>query len=358
MVTRSLIEIAPAPPFSKEGNQNIAFSHEKDESLSSLQSGWRNFTVLTEVTALLAALELDSADIPDLDLAPAPFRLLVPSSFVALMQPGHPHDPLLRQVLPLGIEQARVAGYVTDPVNDAAAVCGPGLLRKYTGRALLMTTTACALHCRYCFRRHLQAAALGISARHYDLALAQIAEDNTLTEIILSGGDPLLLDDAQLEMLFTQLAEIAHLKRLRIHTRLPTLIPARITPQLCTLLAQSRLTSIIVIHVNHAQELGQEQMLALQRLRESGVTLLNQSVLLRGVNDDCATLAQLSERLFDCGVLPYYLHQLDPVAGAAHFQISDANAIELRNQLRAQLPGYLVPRLVREISGAAAKYPL
>jgi len=338
MVTRSLIacQTEPAP------------------------ASWQQMlgSALTDVTELLAALGLDPADIPDLDPESNSFRLLVPRSFVALMQPGNPHDPLLRQVLPLRIEQAQVSGYINDPVNDAAAVYAPGLLRKYAGRVLLMTTTACALHCRYCFRRHLQPAALGISTRHHDNAIAQIAEDSSITEVILSGGDPLLLDDAQLTTLLAQFNNIGHLRRVRIHTRMPTLIPTRITPQLCTLLAQSRLTPIIVIHVNHAQELGHDQATALQQLRAAGITLLNQSVLLRGVNDDSATLAQLSERLFDCGVLPYYLHQLDPVAGAAHFQISDIAALELLNQLRAQLPGYLVPRLVREIPGAAAKYPL
>jgi L-lysine 2,3-aminomutase len=315
-------------------------------------------SALTDVTELLAVLGLNPADIPDLDAAPAPFRLYVPRSFVALMQRGTPQDPLLRQVLPLRSEETRVAGYVTDPVNDAVAVRGPGLLQKYAGRVLLLATTACAVHCRYCFRRHLQAATFGAVPRHHVHALAQIAEDATLTEVILSGGDPLLLDDAHLATLLAHLAAIGHLRRLRIHTRLPTLIPARITAQLCTLLAQSRLTPVVVIHVNHAQELGRDAAAALQQLRQAGVTVLNQSVLLRGVNDDCATLVQLSERLFDCGVLPYYLHQLDPVAGAAHFQVSDTEARCLLERVRKQLPGYLVPRLVREVAGAGAKQPL
>ncbi len=315
-------------------------------------------TAITDVSELLDALELEPADIPDLDLDPSPFCLLVPRNIVALMQPGNPHDPLLRQVLPLHCEETRIAGYVTDPVNDTAALHAPGLLRKYNGRALLLTTTACALHCRYCFRRHLQPATLGVSKHHLALAIAQIAQDESLTEVILSGGEPLLQDDAALEMLLAQLAAIPHLRRVRIHTRLPTLIPARITPQLCAMLANSRLTPVIVLHVNHAQELGSAAAAALQQLRHAGISVFNQSVLLRGVNDNCAVLAQLSERLFDCGAVPYYLHQLDPVAGAAHFQVSDVTAQQLLERLRAQLPGYLVPRLVREIPGAAAKYPL
>ncbi|WP_420826833.1 EF-P beta-lysylation protein EpmB [Chromatium okenii] len=337
MVTRSLLEIPPAPPLVKGNGGDSA---------------------ITAVTELLAALELKPADIPDLDPDPSPFCLLVPREFVALMQPGNPHDPLLRQILPLRSEERRVAGYVTDPVNDTAALHAPGLLHKYNGRALLLTTAACALHCRYCFRRHLQPATLGMSTRHHALAIAQIAQDSSLTEVILSGGEPLLLDDAQLEILLAQLAAIPHLRRVRIHTRLPTLLPTRITPQLCAMLSNSRLTPALVLHVNHAQELGSAAAAALQKLRHAGIAVFNQSVLLRGVNDDCAVLAQLSERLFECGAVPYYLHQLDPVAGAAHFQVSDVTARQLLERLRAQLPGYLVPRLVREIPGAAAKYPL
>ena len=274
------------------------------------------------------------------------------------MRPGDPADPLLRQVLPVGAEQASVTGYVTDPVGDTAADHGQGLLRKYQGRALLIATSACAIHCRFCFRRHFPYTDLGSTASRTAAAITRVAEDPSLSEVILSGGDPLMLDDGQLGRLIAQLDCIGHLRRLRIHTRLPVVLPTRVTEELLGILAGSRLTPVVVIHANHPRELGQGAEQALQRLRRAGVTLLNQSVLLRGVNDDRATLRQLSERLFHCATLPYYLHQLDPVAGAAHFQVTDQCAIGLVETLRQQLPGYLVPRLVREVPGAGSKTPV
>ena len=310
------------------------------------------------VDALLQSLALDRRDIPDLDPNPNAFRMLVPRGFAALMQPGDPDDPLLRQVLPRLVEHACVPGYVLDPVGDAAAGLDQGLIRKYTGRVLLMASGACAIHCRYCFRRHVQFSALGALAPRLAAAIARIADDPTLSEVILSGGDPLMHDDDQLDALIARLDAIGHLQRLRLHSRLPVVLPARITERLCARLADSRLVPVLVIHVNHANELGQAAAEALRRLTAAGVTLLNQSVLLRGVNDDASRLIQLSERLFACGALPYYLHQLDPVQGAAHFQVSDAEASGLIDALRAQLPGYLVPRLVREVPGADAKRPI
>lgn len=316
-------------------------------------------TAFTDVATLLDALGLNDADIPDLDRAtPHAFRVLVTREFAALMRPGDPNDPLLRQVLPLGVEQARIPGYVTDPVDDTSADRGHGLLQKYVGRALLVVTGACAIHCRYCFRRHYPYADLGSAAVRIASALAQIAGDPSLSEIILSGGDPLMLDDGQLERLVAQLDGIGHLRRLRMHTRLPVVLPTRVTQRLCAILAGSRLTPVVVIHANHPRELGRGAEQALMVLRHAGVTVLNQSVLLRAVNDDSTTLRQLSERLFQCGALPYYLHQLDPVAGSAHFQVSDQCATGLIEILREQLPGYLVPRLVREVPGAGSKMPL
>ncbi len=312
----------------------------------------------TGVSALLAALGLKAADIPDLDPNPATFRLLVPPVFAGLMRMGDPDDPLLRQVLPRLIEQAQVDGYVTDPVDDRSADCGHGLLRKYGGRSLLIATGACAIHCRYCFRRHFTYASLGTVRSRLDAASEHIAADPSVSELILSGGDPLLLDDRTLEQIVLRLATIGHMRRLRIHTRLPVVLPTRVTERLCAILASSGLMTVVVIHANHPRELGDAAEQALFDLRRAGVTLLNQSVLLHGVNDDPETLCQLSERLLQCGTLPYYLHQLDPVAGAAHFQVSDHDAIRLIETLRQQLPGYLLPRLVREIPGAASKMPL
>lgn len=312
----------------------------------------------SDAETLLQSLGLHSQDIPDLDPTPAAWRMRVPRGFAALMQPGDPDDPLLRQVLPRQIEHASVPGYVTDPVGDVAAGLSQGLIRKYAGRVLLIATGACAIHCRYCFRRHVPYSALGAQAPRLAAAIARIADDPTLSEVILSGGDPLMLDDDQLDALIAQFDATGHLQRLRIHSRLPVVLPARVTERLCARLAGSRLAPVLVIHVNHARELGEAAAEALRRLKEAGVTLLNQSVLLRGVNDDASRLIRLSERLFACGVLPYYLHQLDPVQGAAHFQVSDADAAGLMEALRAQLPGYLVPRLVREVPGADAKRPI
>ncbi|MFY9975953.1 MAG: EF-P beta-lysylation protein EpmB [Chromatiaceae bacterium] len=308
-----------------------------------------------DVPALLRALGLEPADVPGLDPAPAGLRLLVPRGFAARMTPGDPADPLLRQVLPLEAEQLPMGGFGPDPVGDQAATRAPGLVQKYAGRALLMAQGACAIHCRYCFRRHYPYADLGASGPRFEGALETIGADRTLTEVILSGGDPLLLDDGPLESLLRCLDAIPHLRRLRIHSRLPVVLPERVTEGLCRVLGAVRLSAVVVIHANHPRELGDATAGALARLRGAGSTLLNQGVLLRGVNDDVDTLAELSERLFGQGVVPYYLHQVDPVQGAAHFQVPDREALALIEQLRARLPGYLVPRLVREVAGEACK---
>lgn len=307
---------------------------------------------------LLAALGLSPEAIPDLDPAAPGFRMLVPRAFAALMTPGDAGDPLLRQVLPLGAERVPSAGFSRDPVGDASADLGSGLLRKYAGRALLIVTGGCAVHCRYCFRRHFPYADLGKTPDRTAVAMASIAADPGISEVILSGGDPFMMDDDRLGALLERLHGIPHLKRLRIHTRLPVVLPSRVTDALCRCLSSSRLATILVVHANHPNELGAQAEDALQRLRRADLTLLNQSVLLRGVNDAAPTLGALSERLFECGVLPYYLHQLDPVEGAAHFAVSDTQALRLGEALRHRLPGYLVPRLVREVPGVGSKTPL
>lgn len=308
-----------------------------------------------DVPDLLRFLGLKPADIPGLDQAPTGFRFLVPRNFAARMKPGEPADPLLRQVLPSMAEHASTQGFDLDPVGDGAATRAPGLVQKYAHRALLMAHGACAVHCRYCFRRHYPYADLGASGPRLATALGVIATDATLSEVILSGGDPLLLDDHPLGTLLERLDAIPHLRRVRIHSRLPVVLPERVTEGLCRTLSGLRLNPVIVIHANHPRELGTATASALRRLRATGTTLLNQSVLLRGVNDRAGTLADLSERLFAQGVLPYYLHQLDPVQGAAHFQVPDAEALALLEDLGSSLPGYLVPRLVREVPGEPAK---
>lgn len=310
----------------------------------------------TQPEALLHSLGLD----PRLatPAAARQFPFLVPRGFARLMMPGDPHDPLLRQVLPLAAELEIHPGYSADPVGDAQSRRAAGLLRKYQARALLLVTGACALHCRYCFRRHFPYARDTLVHDRDQGALALLAADSGITEVILSGGDPLMLDDERLAVLIEHLTAIPHLRRLRLHTRLPVVLPSRVTPSLLALLAASRLPIALVIHANHAREVrGNAVRGALGAIKATGVTLLNQSVLLRGVNADAASLADLGEALFAAGVLPYYLHLLDPVAGAAHFEVSLAEARAIMAKLRTALPGYLVPKLVRETPGGVYKEP-
>lgn len=307
---------------------------------------------------LLALLALPAALLPAARRAAAGFPLLVPRGFAALMRPGDPADPLLRQVLPLAEEDAPADGFTADPLHESACGAVPGLLRKYRGRALLVATGACAVHCRYCFRRHFPYADLPRGARWWRPALAALAADPDCHELILSGGDPLTLPDAQLAALAADAAAVPHLARLRLHTRLPVVLPERIDAGAIGALTATRLTCTVVIHANHARELSPAVAAACARLRGAGCLLLNQSVLLAGVNDDAGVLAGLSERLAACGVTPYYLHQLDRVAGAAHFAVSDRRARALHRQLHAALPGWLVPRLVREMPGEPGKTAL
>jgi L-lysine 2,3-aminomutase len=307
---------------------------------------------------LLAALGLDPALIAPAHAAAVGFRLRVPRGYVARMRPGDPADPLLRQVLPVESELQDIAHYVSDPLGEHAALRAPGLLQKYRGRALIITTSACAVHCRYCFRREFPYSDQASDAPRWSAAVAQIAQDSSLEEVILSGGDPLSLSDARLASLTDALATIPHVRRLRVHTRQPVVLPSRVDDGLMGWLRSVRLPVVFVIHANHPNEIDSQVRSACEKLRSAGVTLLNQSVLLRGVNDNVDVLAELSRRLFDAGVLPYYLHVLDRVRGAAHFAIPDAQAQALAGELASRLSGYLVPRLVRELYGAPAKVTL
>jgi EF-P beta-lysylation protein EpmB len=307
---------------------------------------------------LVEALGLDRTLLQPAHAASAAFRLRVPRSYVARMRPGDPSDPLLRQVLPLASELEDDTDFVSDPLGEQAAVRAPGLLQKYRGRALLITTSACAVHCRYCFRREFPYAEQTSDAPRWSAALSEIGRDSSLEEVILSGGDPLSLSDARLKSLTDALASIPHVRRLRVHTRQPIVLPSRVDDGLMSWLRSVRLPMVFVLHANHPNEIDSDVRAACEKLRASGVTLLNQSVLLRGVNDDVEVLAELSRRLFDTGVLPYYLHVLDRVRGATHFEIPEAQARMIAGDLASRLPGYLVPRLVREIYGAPAKVTL
>lgn len=312
----------------------------------------------TDPAELLRALELDPAWLPAARRAAAAFPLRVPRGFVARMRKGDAHDPLLRQVLPLAEELVAAPGYVADPVGDLAAMPVPGVLHKYRGRALLVATGACGVHCRYCFRREFPYGSASAGSGAWGAALDYLRATPEVSEVILSGGDPLALSDRRLATLLAALDAIPHLQRLRIHSRQPVVLPARVDGGLLAVLDATRLATVLVVHANHPHELDAEVAAALAPLRRRRITLLNQSVLLAGVNDDAAVLAALSERLFAAGVLPYYLHQLDAVRGAAHFAVADARALAIMDTLRARLPGYLVPRLVREVAGAPAKTPV
>jgi EF-P beta-lysylation protein EpmB len=283
------------------------------------------------------------------------FPLRVPRGFIARMRRGDPADPLLRQVLPLPDEDLVVTGFVPDPLGEAQARRAPGLLQKYRGRALLVTTGACAVHCRYCFRREFPYAEQVGDLGRWRESLQYIAADPGITEVILSGGDPLSLADARLEALGAELARIPHVATLRIHTRQPIVLPERVDAGLLGWLRALPWQVVIVVHANHPNEIDAPVGAALQSLRATGATLLNQSVLLAGVNDDAATLAALSRALHAAGTLPYYLHMPDAVAGTAHFAVTERTAAAILDRLARELPGYLVPRLVRETPGEEAK---
>ncbi|MGD8483640.1 MAG: EF-P beta-lysylation protein EpmB [Thioalkalispiraceae bacterium] len=308
---------------------------------------------------LLQRLDLPQSLLPAARQAARLFPLRVPRSYLARMKKADLNDPLLRQVLPLQAElDPQPLEYSEDPVGDLQAMPVPGLLHKYQGRVLLVTTGACGIHCRYCFRRHYPYPEAQARPGEWEAALRYIRDDQSIEEVILSGGDPLSLSNDRLALLLSELAGIAHIKRLRIHTRQPVVLPERIDEGLLALLAGSPLQMIMVIHCNHAQEIDGQVEAQLARVAASGCTLLNQAVLLKGVNDDLAALKQLSETLFQVGVIPYYLHQLDKVRGGAHFAVSKARALQLEQAMRDSLPGYLVPKLVQEQAGEAAKTPL
>ncbi len=313
---------------------------------------------ITDPAELLRELALDPALLPAARAAAARFPLRIPRGFVARMTKGDPDDPLLRQVLPLAAELAATPGFVADPVGDQAVQAMPGVLHKYHGRALLIVTGACAVHCRYCFRREYPYAQAYAGADEWRPALAYLAGDPSIREVILSGGDPLSVSNRRLGALLAALDRIPHLERLRFHSRQPIVLPERVDDSLVDLLAGTRLQPVLVVHANHPREMDETVRAALARLAAAEITLLNQSVLLRGVNDSTAVLAELSETLFAARVLPYYLHLLDPVRGAAHFDVNEIEASAIMKSLRQRLPGYLVPRLVRERPGQLAKTPV
>lgn len=291
-----------------------------------------------------------------------PFPVFVPLEFLARIRVGDCHDPLLRQILPLPEEADAAAGFTTDPVGELQASppasLAVGLLKKYYGRALLVTSGACGVHCRYCFRRHFPYDTVPHGDAAWDRPLAMLTADPSIDEVILSGGDPLVLTDAALENLIQRIAQVPHVRRLRIHSRMPIVIPQRITERLLQLLCDTRLSAWMVVHTNHPAELDSPTLAALGRLVDRGIPVLNQAVLLRAVNDQPEILEQLCRTLIDHRVQPYYLHQLDRVAGAAHFEVPEPRGRELIETLRTRLPGYAVPTYVVEKAGEPSKTPL
>ena len=309
----------------------------------------------TAVEELCKYLQLNPGDLPISPTADKQFQMRVPLSFAASMEKGNINDPLLRQVLPIADELTDYLGFNTDPVGDIKAAVQAGLLHKYQGRVLLINSGSCAINCRYCFRRNFPYHALQLTKREESGVIEYIKSDPTITEVILSGGDPLLLSDSRLAQLFRQFEAINHIKRIRIHSRLPIVLPARITEELVNILAGSGKQTVLVVHANHANEINERVKTAFNVLKNNGITLLNQAVLLKGVNDDAATLCYLCEQLFANGVIPYYLHLLDKATGTGHFEVSETEAKSLMQQVLNQLPGYLVPKLVKEVAGMEFK---
>ncbi|GAB5404886.1 MAG: EF-P beta-lysylation protein EpmB [Aureliella sp.] len=284
------------------------------------------------------------------------FPVFVPLQFAEKIEKGNPRDPLLIQVLATGLELA--PGGATDAVGDREAQFAPGVLQKYSGRCLVISTGACAIHCRYCFRRHFPYDEAPKGGQGLMQALDAVAADPSIEEVILSGGDPLTLADGVLARFTNAANDIEHLRRIRFHTRVPGVIPSRVCDSLLDWIASSRIPMFFVTHFNHANEICTEVATAMQRLQQTGVTLLNQAVLLQGVNDSFQTQLELCKRLLDVRVIPYYLHQLDRVQGTLHFEAPEASGQEIIRRLRSHLPGYGVPTFVQEIPGQPSKTPL
>jgi L-lysine 2,3-aminomutase len=324
-----------------------------EETRASWQGAMKN--AIRDSNLLCKALQIAPSEMRLSPDGESQFPVFVPLEFLSRMQPGNPKDPLLLQVLPRAQESITNPFFNKDPVGDSNAERVPGLLHKYHGRVLLIVSGACAIHCRYCFRRHYPYGSAPKQFEHWLPALEYIQKDESIHEVILSGGDPLTVSDHSLARMSEMLNDIPHVRRLRIHTRLPVVIPQRVNDSLCEWLEQSRHSVWIVLHINHANEIDNEMVLAIERLKGAGCTLLNQSVLLKEVNDNLSAMQALCEKLIDCGVVPYYLHQLDRVSGAGHFEVAPATGLSIMDELSKLLPGFAVPKYVQEICGADSK---
>ncbi len=309
----------------------------------------------TKLETLLTYLELDINDLSDFERANQSFPLLVTKSFASRIKKNDPTDPLLRQVLPIPSELNLNSLYTKDPVGDDNATVLPGLIHKYHGRVLMIVTGACAIHCRYCFRRSFPYTDNSAHPSQLQQTVEYLQQNKEIDEVILSGGDPLTLNDQRISKIINAIESINHIKRLRIHSRLPIVLPSRVTDSLLQSLSSSKLKLVMVLHINHPNEISDSVKEVISALKNNSITLLNQSVLLKGVNDDVNTLVDLSHQLFNNNIQPYYLHLLDKVEGAMHFDISREDARTLYKKVQQKLPGYLVPKLVSEIPGEGSK---
>ncbi len=318
---------------------------------------WQNElqALIEDPLELAEALDLPTNTFLDMQQANKLFALRLPASMLDRIERGNINDPVLKQFLPTGKETDIVRGYSSDPLQEKTVNPAPGLLHKFKNRVLLTVTQSCAVHCRYCFRRNFNYQDNNPGKAGWAKALNYILQDANIEEVILSGGDPLSLPDEYLSWLLSSIEKIKHVTTVRIHTRLPIIIPQRITNELLTTLTLNRLKIVMVLHCNHANEIDEEVMHACHLLHERGITLLNQCVLLKDVNDSAQAHIDLNKKIFDCGALPYYIHMLDKIAGAHHYDVSEAKAQQIMQDINKALPGYLVPKLVREVPGAGAK---
>ena len=314
---------------------------------------WRQIqrTNFTSCEELIGYLELDENN-RKLVLQASPFILNLPRRLAAKIQKNTLSEPIFRQFVPLQEEKIHTLGFISDPVGDNLAQCTPKLLQIYEGRALLMPTSACAMHCRYCFRKNYP---YETADKNFESELEALRQDETIQEIILSGGDPLSLSNESLDQLLSKLQEIPHIKRIRFHSRFPIGIPERIDEGFLELLKKFTFQFWFIVHVNHPVELDEDVLKALSHIRELGIPVLNQAVLLKGVNDEEAILEALFRKLANHGIFAYYLHQLDKVQGSAHFEVSKERGLELIRHLEQSLPGYAVPKYVQEIQGEPSK---
>lgn len=333
------------------------FSKISTIDVDSAYSDWQSELAdgVLDVAELFDLLEIERPNAP---YQPKNFGLRVPRAFIQKMTKGDPNDPLLLQVLPDIKETVASAGYTADPLQENVQNPIKGLLHKYKNRVLITTTGACAVHCRYCFRQHFDYRANMPNMQEISQIANYIANCPEVDEVIFSGGDPLNMSHRRLTAWFDAINAVPNVKTIRIHTRLPVVLPNRVDDELLKLLNQSVKQVVMVLHINHANEIDEVLKQKCQALRKSGVILLNQTVLLKGVNDEAKSLIELSYALFDAGILPYYLHILDKVQGAAHFDLPVRRAVEIYWQLLENLSGYLVPKLVQELPNKPYKTPI